>query len=112
MRRNNRYFETNTASSVLNQDQLEQIISRNQSFLRDFLLVICCVVVFIIILVFILLVVNIQKTMEIATAAKIDRQRTYIANLDLRARSPSKFIDLNRPSTSAVTANTETQVKT
>nr|QED40116.1 hypothetical protein [Spodoptera frugiperda multiple nucleopolyhedrovirus] len=101
MRRNARFFETNTASSVLNQDQLEQLVSRNQSFLRDFLLVICCIVVFVILLLFIILVVSINKSMEISTAQKLERQRTFLANLDLRARTAPAMIDLNRPQKTA-----------
>ncbi|ACI28774.1 agip72 [Agrotis ipsilon multiple nucleopolyhedrovirus] len=114
MRRNNRFFETGSASSVLNQDQLEQIVSRNRTFLRDFLLVICCVVVFVIVIVFILLIININKTMELAaaaaTAAKISRQQTFLANLDLRARSPTRVIDLNRPLAAANVAPNATPV--
>ena len=97
MRRNARFFETTSASSVLNQDQLEQIVSRNQSFLRDFLLVICCVIVFVIILMFILLVVSINKSLEMSAAAKLERQRTFLANLDLRTRASPDVINLNRP---------------
>ncbi|AIZ48619.1 asb062 [Agrotis segetum nucleopolyhedrovirus B] len=112
MRRNNRFFEIGTASSVLNQDQLEQIVSRNRTFLRDFLLVICCVVVFVIVIVFILLIININRTMELAaaaeTAARISRQQTFLANLDLRTRSPTRVIDLNRPLAADAAAATTT----
>ncbi|QAT90341.1 hypothetical protein KM622_gp055 [Spodoptera exempta nucleopolyhedrovirus] len=99
MTRNTRYAaEANASgtSSILNQDQLEQIVSRNQTFLRDFLLVICCVVVFIIILMFIVLVMSINRAMELNTAAKIERQRTFLANLDLRARTsaPPPTVDV------------------
>ncbi|AYN45009.1 se49 [Alphabaculovirus alterspexiguae] len=86
MSRTNRYAAETSTSSILNQDQLEQIVSRNQTFLRDFLLVICCVVVFIIILMFIVLVMSINRAMELNTAAQIERQRTFLANLDLRNR--------------------------
>ncbi|AAZ38231.1 ORF-65 [Agrotis segetum nucleopolyhedrovirus A] len=102
MRQNNRYPETGSASSVLNQDQLEQIVSRNQSFIRDFLLVICSVIVFMVILLFIVLINNINKSVELANYIKIDRQRAYLANLDLRARTPTKMIDLNRPAAATI----------
>ncbi|AXU41659.1 ORF61 [Spodoptera eridania nucleopolyhedrovirus] len=97
MRRNARFFETTSASSVLNQDQLEQLVSRNQSFLRDFLLVVCCVIVFVIILMFIVLVVSINKSLELSAAAKLERQRTFLANLDLRARTTPDVVNLNMP---------------
>nr|WNA17451.1 hypothetical protein [Alphabaculovirus mabrassicae] len=93
MRRNNR---TNTVS-VLNHDQLEQIVTRNQAFLRDFLLVICCVVVFIVVIMFIVLMLNINKSVEIVEARNRERQKTYVSNLDLRAREPARVIDLNKP---------------
>lgn len=93
MRRNNRI---NTVS-VLNHDQLEQIVTRNQTFLRDFLLVICCVIVFIVVMMFIVLIININKTVELAEAQKRERQKTFIANLDLRTRQAAPVIDLNKP---------------
>ncbi|AAF33588.1 Unknown (Ac108) [Spodoptera exigua multiple nucleopolyhedrovirus] len=106
MRRNARFFETTSASSVLNQDQLEQLVSRNRSFIRDFLLVVCCVVVFVIILLFIVLIVSINKSLELSTAVKLERQRTFLANLDLRARPASNVVNLNVPQPAASKAAT------
>lgn len=105
MRRNNRFYELNTAPSVINQDQLQQILNRNQSFIRDFLLVICCVAVFVTIIVFILLVLNINRTVELAASTKLERQRTYLANLDLRARDPTKFVNLKSAPSPAAAAS-------
>jgi uncharacterized protein (UPF0333 family) len=102
MRRNNRI---NTVS-VLNHDQLAQIVSRNQTFLRDFLLVICCVIVFIVVMMFIVLLLNINKTVEMAAATKRERQKTFIANLDLRTRQAAPVIDLNKPMAVAPAAST------
>ncbi|QNV47875.1 ac108-like protein [Alphabaculovirus altersperidaniae] len=107
MRRNARFFETTNASSVLNQDQLEQLVSRNQSFLRDFLLVVCCVIVFIIVLMFILLIVSINKSLELSAAAKMERQRTFLANLDLRTRTTPNVINLNKPQAASLSSKAE-----
>jgi uncharacterized protein (UPF0333 family) len=96
MRQNNLNFEA-SKYSILNHDQLEQIVSRNQTFLRDFLLIICCVVVFLVIVMFVLLIYNINKTVEMASAARIQRQITYAANLDLRTREPTRTVNLNQP---------------
>jgi beta-lactamase regulating signal transducer with metallopeptidase domain len=76
----------NTSPSILNRDQLDHILARNQTFLRDFLLVIGAVVVFIIIIVFILLLFNINKTIELEAQRRAELEKTYLANLDLRTR--------------------------
>nr|ACE77048.1 AC108 [Ophiusa disjungens nucleopolyhedrovirus] len=73
--------------AVVNDDQLEQIVGRNQKFLRDFLMVVCCLIVFLIIVVFIMLVFVINKNLELARLAALDKQRRYIQNLDVRTRS-------------------------
>ncbi|AUV65335.1 hypothetical protein [Alphabaculovirus myunipunctae] len=88
---------TTNKNSIVNHDQLEQLVSRNQTFIRDFLLIICCVVVFVIIVMFVLLIFNLNKSVELAAAAQVQRQRTYLANLDLRARQPARAVNLNRP---------------
>ncbi|QEI03621.1 hypothetical protein [Rachiplusia nu nucleopolyhedrovirus] len=74
------------ASSILNQDQLEQIIVRNRSFLRDFLLVICGLVIFVVILMFIVLVFNISRTLDQNRRRQQQREETLLANLDYRYR--------------------------
>ncbi len=74
------------ASSILNQDQLEQLLVRNKTFLRDFLLVICGLVIFVVILMFIVLIYNISQTIYFNTLRKQQRQDTFLANLDYRYR--------------------------
>ncbi|QED40616.1 hypothetical protein [Chrysodeixis includens nucleopolyhedrovirus] len=74
------------ASSILNQDQLEQLVTRNRTFLRDFLLVICGLVVFVVILMFIVLIFNISQTLELNKQRQQRREETFLANLDYRYR--------------------------
>ncbi|AAZ67465.1 orf95 [Trichoplusia ni single nucleopolyhedrovirus] len=81
--------DSNT-NSILNQDQLEQLVGRNQSFLRDFLLVICGVVVFIVCLLFIMLIFNMSSAIETRERQILQREQTFMANLDYRYRQPER----------------------
>ncbi|AXS67751.1 ac108-like protein [Cryptophlebia peltastica nucleopolyhedrovirus] len=60
-------------------DQLQHLITRNQSFYKDFLLFICVLVVFIIILLFIILLFVLTKN-------AYERRETFASNLDYRNR--------------------------
>ena len=72
--------------SILDFDQLNQLVSRNRVFLRDFLLVICALVVFVLLIVFILLIYNVQKNLELASLQRQLTRQRYLENLDYRAR--------------------------
>nr|AGE61361.1 hypothetical protein [Chrysodeixis chalcites nucleopolyhedrovirus]AGE61809.1 hypothetical protein [Chrysodeixis chalcites nucleopolyhedrovirus] len=89
MRRMARTLGGSDTNSILNQDQLEQLVNRNQSFLRDFLLVICGVVVFIVCLLFIVLIFNLNSSIEARERQKRQRKQTFMANLDYRYRQPN-----------------------
>ncbi|UJZ89001.1 ac108 [Erannis ankeraria nucleopolyhedrovirus] len=65
-------------------DQLHQIVSRNKTFLKDFILVICCLIVFVIILVFIIMLFSISKQLENKDVERIKRNKLFLANLDNR----------------------------
>ncbi|AJD80787.1 hypothetical protein [Pseudoplusia includens SNPV IE] len=90
MRRTARTLGATDTNSILNQDQLEQLVSRNQSFLRDFLLVICGVVVFIVCLLFIVLIFNMNSAIVARERQKRQREETFMANLDYRYRQPER----------------------
>ncbi|AIU41329.1 ac108 [Sucra jujuba nucleopolyhedrovirus] len=70
--------------SILDYDQLQQLVSKNTSFLRDFFLVICAILIFIIIMVFILFILAIGKNTEQEDIAKIKQQHQFLSNLDYR----------------------------
>ncbi|AXU41548.1 AC108 [Alphabaculovirus altermyunipunctae] len=69
--------------SVLDYDQLGQIVSKNRMFLRDFMLVICALFVFIILIVFLLLIFNVSKTIELNRLEEL----RYIGNYDYTRRT-------------------------
>ncbi|AGR56847.1 ac108 [Hemileuca sp. nucleopolyhedrovirus] len=72
------------SESILDYDQLQQIVSRNKIFLRDFILIVCCIIVFVILIVFILFIVLIAKNMEQLEIDAMKRHKTLMANLDYR----------------------------
>ncbi|QHB21757.1 ac108 [Artaxa digramma nucleopolyhedrovirus] len=72
------------ANSILDYDQLQQIVSRNQVFIRDFILVICCILVFVILLVFILFVLSVGGNVERLNTIKTKREKRLLANIDYR----------------------------
>ncbi|ADB84434.1 hypothetical protein [Apocheima cinerarium nucleopolyhedrovirus] len=65
-------------------DQLHQIVSRNKTFLKDFILVICCLVVFVIIMVFIIMLFSINKQMEYDDIELAKKNKLFLTNLDYR----------------------------
>jgi Baculovirus 11 kDa family len=69
---------------LIDHDQLHQIVSRNKTFLRDFILVICCLVVFVIILVFIIMLFSINKQLEQKDIERIKKNKLFLTNLDYR----------------------------
>ncbi|AAL01779.1 unknown [Spodoptera litura nucleopolyhedrovirus] len=73
--------------SVLDYDQLGQIVSRNRIFLRDFVLVICGLIVFIVIIVFMLLVYNINETVRLEEYERESTRQRYLANYDFTRRT-------------------------
>ncbi|QYC92779.1 Per os infectivity factor 9 [Trabala vishnou gigantina nucleopolyhedrovirus] len=70
--------------SIVDHDQLQQIVSRNQVFLRDFILVICCILVFVILIMFILFIIFIAKNMETVEINTMQMQKQFLTNLDYR----------------------------
>ncbi|ACF05372.1 hypothetical protein [Adoxophyes orana nucleopolyhedrovirus] len=68
-----------TNNSILYADQLTQLINRNRSFFKDYLLIVCAfvMIVMITLLVLMLLIVFKQKS---------ERIETYASNLDYRMR--------------------------
>ncbi|AWW14452.1 hypothetical protein KM620_gp092 [Hyposidra talaca nucleopolyhedrovirus] len=75
---------TTANTSILDQDQLQQLLSRNQVFLRDFLLVLCAIVIFIILIVFILFILAIGRNEENKELNQLKRHYQYLSNLDYR----------------------------
>ena len=75
MRRNigNAAYFAENHNSILDRDQLDQIVSRNKSFLKDFMLVMVCLVVFIILIVFILLLYNYNKMSSLVEKQKKEK---------------------------------------
>lgn len=69
--------------SVLDYDQLGQIVTKNRSFLRDFLLVITGLVVFLILIVFMLLIFNVSR----AVVANRQLEQRYLGNYDYTRRT-------------------------
>jgi hypothetical protein len=86
MRRNigNAAYFAENHNSILDRDQLDQIVSRNKSFLKDFMLVMACLVVFIILIVFILLLYNYNKMSSLVEKQKKEKIDTFLMNLDRR----------------------------
>ncbi|ABI35769.1 hypothetical protein [Ectropis obliqua nucleopolyhedrovirus] len=84
MRRNAALVDTVSADSILDYDQLQQIISKNQSFLRDFILVICCIIVFVILIMFILFIIMIATNEDKIEAGIVKRNKRLKANIDYR----------------------------
>lgn len=86
MRRNigNAAYFAENHNSILDRDQLDQIVSRNKSFLKDFMLVMVCLVVFIILIVFILLLYNYNKMSSLVEKQKKEKIDTFLMNLDRR----------------------------
>nr|AKN91055.1 ORF-85 [Buzura suppressaria nucleopolyhedrovirus]QYF10567.1 hypothetical protein [Buzura suppressaria nucleopolyhedrovirus] len=76
--------QTNIDTSIIDYDQLQQLVSRNQVFLRDFLLVLCAIIIFVILIVFILFVLAIGRNVETEELEKLKLQHQYLANLDYR----------------------------
>ncbi|ABY65820.1 hypothetical protein [Orgyia leucostigma nucleopolyhedrovirus] len=70
--------------SVLDYDQLQQIVSRNRVFLRDFIMVLCCILIFVIIAVFILFVLFVATNKEQHDKFTEQEQQRLLANIDYR----------------------------
>ncbi|QUJ09284.1 hypothetical protein Gyru_ORF89 [Gynaephora ruoergensis nucleopolyhedrovirus] len=75
---------TANPGSTLDHDQLQQIVSRNQTFIRDFILVICCILVFVILLIFILFVLSVGGNVERLNTLAANRKKRLLANVDYR----------------------------
>ncbi|AKN80593.1 hypothetical protein [Perigonia lusca single nucleopolyhedrovirus] len=78
-------YDAQDTNSILDQDQLHQLVSRNSSFLKDFILIICCFVVFVMIVLFIWIIFNINKQTEYSLERQRRLERTFRENLDYRA---------------------------
>ncbi|AUA60322.1 ORF91 protein [Operophtera brumata nucleopolyhedrovirus] len=63
--------------SILDHDQVSQIVVKNRVFLRDFLLIIAGLLIFIIIVVFVLLIFNLNKNIEQRQQYEQDVSYTY-----------------------------------
>jgi heme/copper-type cytochrome/quinol oxidase subunit 2 len=57
-------MERAIGESILDYDQVGQIVVKNRQFLRDFLLIIAGLLIFIILVVFVLLIFNLNKNTE------------------------------------------------
>ncbi|ADD73813.1 ORF104 [Lymantria xylina nucleopolyhedrovirus] len=75
------------SNSVLDHDQLQQLVSHNRTFLRDFVMVIGAVVVFVVAMLFIVLVYTVSLGAEAQRQARQRTETTYLANLDYRTRA-------------------------
>ena len=75
-------------NSILDYDQLNELVVKNRTFLRDFLLVICGLIIFVILAVFVLLIFAINQTVEDRRARAETFVKTYEANLDYRKTTP------------------------
>ncbi|AAR28876.1 ORF112 [Leucania separata nucleopolyhedrovirus] len=99
------YENATRQPSVLDYDQLGQMVSRNRLFLRDFMLVLCALFVFVIMIVFILLIFNISRTVEMN---RLEEMR-YLGNYDYTGRTvppptnPNANIDTLPPPVRATT---------
>lgn len=81
-------FANNTVpASILDYDQINQVVTRNRTFLRDFVLVIASLVIFVMIVTFIALIYNIQKSLELQVVRKQKLNETLLANYDYRTRN-------------------------
>nr|ANW12260.1 ac104 [Malacosoma sp. alphabaculovirus] len=89
MRRNigNAAYFAENHNSILDHDQLDQIVSRNKSFLKDFILVMACLVVFVLLIVFILLLYNYNRMSMLVEKQRKEKINTFLMNLDRRVAS-------------------------
>nr|ANS70995.1 hypothetical protein [Lymantria dispar multiple nucleopolyhedrovirus] len=75
-----------TPVNVPDRDQLQQIVSHNRVFLRDFIMVIGALVIFVAVAMFIVLIYTLSQDAEAQQQVRQRQERAYLANLDYRTR--------------------------
>lgn len=73
-------ISTVSNGSISDFDQVQQLVSRNDALLRNFLLIICGLIVFVIIVVFLLFLANINKNNELTRMQNYLNQNAYATN--------------------------------
>lgn len=85
----------NNTPSPLDYDQVSELVVKNRSFLRDFLLLVCGLVIFIMLVVVCLVVFQINKTSEQQQQRAQQFERDVATSYDYRLRNRNDNLNLS-----------------